>query len=487
MENNINVIISQRLKLAEKDLAKESAPDLNTVIGSILFRDRKLDQSQRKAERRKLALLYHKSRMSVNSFQGKGKRMLHKDISEMELTRDEMTEWTTQLASTLFRVYDSQQIGESPLPEDIRCDLKVLIDAQKLDGEDNRKMANALRLGIDDKRMMELLLCCVVEIGKLDIAEGILQFPEGDPESKTKEVTEPDTASTILSAKALQKLKAMGHLSEDWQKIPDEKIAPLLHFVRNDQTIHKSPELILENLTDAMIGQTIATQAQAKENREEKAMALTEDDKRERHLLAIAAMLNLKATGKLPPEMADASDEQLAAMAYTATELNFYFNEATANDMTWDDFFKIAGDLIVAAIFGVLGFCCVFPYYDPLCTIIGSFLLLISVIYIAEAVDIFLTKMFPYGVEETRMGIVVKAASREIQDFASHKVNLCKDYVSDKLRPVLDWFNACLNGQQSDTEAETDWIVTDETEIENDETETEDDEAETEDDETEYE
>lgn len=438
----VNTIISQRLKLAQQDLVNA---DWETVFSRVISQDRNLTPEEIEAEKTAVRALYDNSRAVVENLQNNSEDYFRTKIQAQNMTKAELVNWTVHAAERVLQLEGSDKVGETGfIPDAVRFELHQLLAEKK---------ANAETV-LSEARVTELLSYCMQTLTMVTLCTPSAEtVKNAEAESENRNISED-----ALAMKAVKALREAGKLPEYWNGVNDSEIAKLFYFVRQDDTVHESNQSLIRALTDLYVLDFLKT----KEEATVEAVELTEADIEARHLLAVAVIRNMRITNKLPEEFSSLSDEELAVVAYAGTQMNFYFNEAAAGHLSMDLFMRIAEKLVYAIVLTVVA-AVMFVESGFFCKIVLALFSFGVLCILLDAIDDLLSSLFPAGVDETRIGIAVKAGIGQIRNFAAKATEKLADVFAVKRGESADPVGedaaaeTVVNTQQAEDEFEDEY------------------------------
>lgn len=389
---NINAVISQRIRLACKDMAYA---DAETVMEKVISQGRVMDAEQLRQEREHIRSLSAQAMGKVELMKHEGREMFKRRIGEMHLSRKALTELVSHSAKELRRTMDSARVGHWDVPESIYSDLDKLCKLKLSEGEDSM---------LDYKRMQELLAYCLSTQGLVEMAD---MCAEAAVEGKKEEEKEQGDE---LSLAAIAELRANGALPEEFAGLSDSKVLQLIRFAESRQAMKLKEEELAELWGKSVVSRMVLELAEVKADAAVGAQ-LDDEECILRRELAVAVYLNLRACGKLPAELEKLSDEELACIACAGTEINYYFDKAAAPDLDVDTVLGIIESLlygVVALVFGIT-----FAVESE--TVFAVLFVATAVLMAAEAVDRTVTAMFPAGLSETALGVKLSCSVAQMR------------------------------------------------------------------------
>jgi len=394
MDNHVATVISQRLKLATADLGVGNTT-LDDLLNRILSQNLTLTPEELNRQRNRVKQLYAQTKGQMEALQSANHYALARELNKMELSADRLADVTGYLSKTVLDTDIRHTI-----PAEIRRELEMISE-------------QGAQCTLDPQRIPQLLSFCLVERSKQILASG----KQYSPQKQTKE-------QQLAGVKAVQQLRNGDFLPDYLVHLSDERIAQLMNYKNAKNILSMSDHDRINCMMNALAGETLTDLAKSKLTQDLPAQEVSDGDLRARHMLAIASMLNMKATGKLPSQLDNCTEVRLAAMAYASTELNYYFDEAAASRVSMETFMEIAENLLVAALLlyvtadllfggGIIGIPVVI-----MALITSSF----SLVAVAQAIAVLLADLYPAGIDETRLGIAVKAGVDKIRRFAADMI-----------------------------------------------------------------
>lgn len=394
----LNTIISQRLKLGCQDFDNLT---MDEKAARILMQDTDMTTEQAMAKVSTVKTLTKVARSRVDQLKTTGKEKFRLHIKDMNLSATDLTVLLVAATDPLLRHLDNDHIEMLNLSESMVNDIHNL-----------KTMYYAgINPVYDENKLIEMLSCVLTDRAVIDLAEG-----ENPALVKPVDQTISDFAPSELAASSLVKMAQLNQMPDSWKSYSQQDLTRLYTFVRSNPQCRWSDDLIIDTLTDTLITTVLHEYSESK---------LTQSDINEssvcisdRQLLAVAAMLNLKATGKLDEPLSKLSDDDLATATLCCEELNYYFDKLAQPscpdaETLWDIVGNlIAGGLliVVAAVSGLLsevfwavlfGFC--------------AFAFLVNAIATASPF------LFPAGIGETRVGVACKAGIRRLKRLMAQK------------------------------------------------------------------
>jgi len=396
----LNVVISQRLRLASEDL-KKGKMNVDELLKRILSQG--LELTLLEAEERKTYVknLFDQTRSWMKDFKSANYDVLTAKLNNENSSINSLRELTGCLADMVLIL----DVGIS-IPETTRYELELVAK-------------DGVNCSLKDQRMLTLLTFCMTELGKQKLAQHNL--PE-IPKTLSREEQEK-----VL--KTVAQLRSEGKLTNHLKRMPDELIAQFLADETVDTVLDMSESECAIHMIDLLMNDVLNKLAIDKRTQEHFVLEKSETDLQSRHLLAIASMLNMKETKKLPREMQTLSDEQLAIVAYAATDLNYYYDEAAAGRLTTRSLIAAVAVLLMAALISWIAIevVCVGSMvvttsivFDCILTLIVILITPLSVIcfdleILSEVTDLVVTELVPYGLDETRLGIKAEATIKKLK------------------------------------------------------------------------
>ena len=389
----LDVVISQRLKLATQDM---KYADWDEVLNRVICLDRDMTPDKIAEETLRIEVLCEGARQSVERMKDNYLAFFLGRIMKMDLTKAELAVWTADVAQCVLSFEGSQTIDPAGfIPHTVRLELQQVMAARQENSE----------CTVSKERLAELLAYCLLIQSLRQLHE-----PNAAEKQNTQEAHQKETAEDTLGAKAVAAMRDAGKLHAGFAEYSDEELRQLRELARQDDALHMSSQQAIKRLTQELVRSYAADRA----NDNTPVFECSKADLEARHQLALAVMRNLKAVGKLPENMMEMSDEDLAVVVYASTELGYYFDDAAAGRMSVDGFWEIAENLMGAAMFTLLTLSTFSVNW-----VLGLFMALIAGVCAITAVERFLTEMFPAGVDETRLGRCVKATAKQIRTFAA--------------------------------------------------------------------
>ena len=393
--NNMKAVISQRLKLAEQDL---EGKDLDTVLSRVIKQNRRMTDVEVEIEKAQVVALYEQSRAAVANIHEGSTEFFRAKIRALDITAEERLVWTCDAARRVLALENTGEVGPSGfIPKVVRQELQLLVEK----GTD---------VNFTEDRVVDLLIFCMGTLAMTTLcapraAEGVADKAKDD---------ETNVSEEALALKAIKALQKAGKLNAHWDGMTESKIAELLYFARNDATVHESNESLIRKMTELYVAEFISVKTETGRY----AVEQDAEDLKARHLLAVAILRNLQATGELPQAFAEMNPDDLALLAYSSTEMNYYFNEAAAGKMSVEEFFSIAFTLAEAAFCALLGLLILTE--GSFIGVVGFIMLAISAMsYTVDAIEQLMETLFPAGVAETRLGVSIRAGVDYVCDFAA--------------------------------------------------------------------
>lgn len=387
---NINAVISQRIRLACKDMAYA---DAETVMEKVISQGRIMDAEQLRQEREHIRSLSAQAMGKVELMKHEGREMFSRRIGEMHLSRKALTELVSHSAKELRRTMESARVGHWDVPESIYSDLDKL--CRLSEGEDSM---------LDYKRMQELLAYCLSTQGLVEMAEMRAKTRDEGKKEEEKE------RGNELSLAAIAELRANGGLPEEFAGLSDSKVLQLIRFADSRQAMKLKEEELAELWGKSVVSRMVLELAEVKADAAVGAQ-LDDEELICRRELAVAVYLNLRACGKLPAELEKLSDEELACIACAGTEINYYFDKAAAPNLNVDTVLGIIESLlygVVALVFGIT-----FAVESE--AFFAVLFVAIAVLMAAEAIDRTVTAMFPAGLSETALGVKLSCSVAQMR------------------------------------------------------------------------
>lgn len=396
---NINAVISQRLKLATKDLSYGA--DFKNVLMRIILQGRIMTEGEAIREHLEIYYLYDKSRKAFQNLNANHDDFFKEKLLSLNPSEDQLTHLTVQVAEQVLQYNRAGNVHRDGfLPKSLRLELEYLIEANE--------QGNAGK--IQQERMLDMLTHSLRLLSVLSLKDSHVQT-KAEQQAQSTDFT----VENKLAVKSLTALRDEGKLHDYWANVTDEQIEQLLDFVRKDETLRKSSKQINQKWIDELLMEY----AQLRSENAADVFEMDTADIEARHLLSIAVIRNLKATGKLTGGMELMTDEDLALAAYIGTEMNFYFDEAAAGKLSFEDYYDLVSDLLLSVISLFMAYLLLLLPFNPLQAIGVAIYGVCGLVLLCHAVSQFLNDLFPAGVSETRLGVFVKATAKAISYYAA--------------------------------------------------------------------
>ena len=138
--------------------------------------------------------------------------------------------------------------------------------------------------------------------------------------------------------------------------------------------------------------------------------------------LVMAVAMNLKATGKIPAEIADLSNEDYAGMVCAMDAVNGYCADAAKGKITMGELFKVIGNICMGVFCMVAGLM-VIPADGVLMAGLAVLTVISGWFDLVEGVKALYKHLIPAGLAETRVGRAVVKAAHTVATVAKRIMN----------------------------------------------------------------
>lgn len=361
----LNLLISQRLKLACKDMAYA---ELDTVLMRVLSQNRIVSGEKQRAELGYLRKLTENAQTIVAEMKYKGHEMFKKQLDEMGLSDKQLSRLLSMVAEQLKETAEEKRLdGWASLGT--MCAYLEQISAHYKDGSENH---------LDRAYLTELLGRSLSEIGLGYLADGSLAA--SDERNRNSPVN-------ILHS-----------LNDNWHHFSASE--------RNDR---------VRLLGECMSAKTLLMLGE--DEKPDTAILEKYENVMAYRLVAVGAMLNLRYCGALPEELEDLRDEDLAVLACAASELDYYYAALTYGCLDADTVCITIAALLLGLFCALVGVILV-SVCELACILFGLLYVLMGLYIcwrgIMETVD----ALCPAGFGETLAGVKICRGAVRVRAWA---------------------------------------------------------------------
>ena len=410
---NLSAVVSQRVKLACKDMAYA---DSETVFARLISQGRDMDEQQIRDEMSRVMKLTEQAMGRVEAMKTNGREEFTRKIMDMELSRDALSMLLNQSADKLRSTMESSRVGHWDVSESVYRDLE-LVSKLSSEGKDS---------GLGNERLVELLSYVKSSEALIAMADKRSVHPEENKQDK-----KVDKAEDELSLNAIKELRDKGLLPADFSGMSESRIKSIMDSCRSDPRAKLSDKELIELWGKTMVSDMVLSLADMKADCGE-TFVWDEDEMSLRRSFIVAVFMNLRACGKLPEGLAELSEEDLATVACAGAEINYYFDKAAGPSFNFD-MDEVIEDLSI----GVFMLSLAVPALSEGAALLGGILLVIAVGSAFLAMNEVLKALFPAGLSETRLGVCLSRSAAQARRKLSELAKNCLDSLEKAARNCL--------------------------------------------------
>jgi len=410
-KNDFKKFLSYRLKYCSKEL--ETTEDFDEVLLKARFQGinpRSLPDNKDAylAEIKKHAA---DSRAKIRSIQTVGSKNIEYKLRELGFSKEQLTDMTAQSIKILRSTMESSTVSGWNLSDETVTAMNYVESAHRNNSDSN----------FSYDFMLTLLSECLSENFLIRLAEGD-SFEEIANSRSPLELANNMIENPEFAAEAIRGMRTLGKLPAEWEPFSDSQILDLLKIACCDPLVKMNSEQLQKLFMETLSASVLLDMAEKNTSRISTGVP-------ERCELAIAILLNLRATGKLPDCLEDFSNEELALMVAASEELNFYFDEAVSGKLTSEELFNVITPIILALLFAILtalllaNGVVVIAGVSVNLAVYALFTGLSAASCVFEAVDTYISAKWPLGLSETPVGVSFTKARIRVSNFFADLVH----------------------------------------------------------------